>query len=131
MIANFENKESNITVSELFLEIYRNFNVSNQIDKMKIITKEELYLLLDACIDRHDEDDSTVQLNFSPFVEEIKEILKIQSGEDADDKILKNLQDRISQTLIYELKTQSGEDLPDPYTKEEVRDLKLNKIFDK
>jgi hypothetical protein len=131
MIANFENKESNITVSELFLEIYRNFNVSNQIDKMKIITKEELYLLLDACIDRHDEDDSTVQLNFSPFVEEIKEILKIQSGEDADDKILKNLQDRISQTLICELKTQSGEDLPDPYTKEEVRDLKLNKIFDK
>jgi hypothetical protein len=131
MIANFENKESNITVSELFLEIYRNFNVSNQIDKMKIITKEELYLLLDACIDRHDEDDSTVQLNFSPFVEEIKEILKIQSGEDADDKVLKNLQDRISQTLICELKTQSGEDLPDPYTKEEVRDLKLNKIFDK
>jgi len=131
MIANFENKESNITVSELFLEIYRNFNVSNQIDKMNLLTKEELYLLLDACIDRHDEDDSTVQLNFSPFVEEIKEILKIQSGEDADDKVLKNLQDRISQTLICELKTQSGEDLPDPYTKEEVRDLKLNKIFDK
>ena len=131
MIANFENKESNITVSELFLEIYRNFNVSNQIDKMNLLTKEELYLLLDACIDRHDEDDSTVQLNFSPFVEEIKEILKIQSGEDADDKILKNLQDRISQTLICELKTQSGEDLPDPNTKEEVRDLKLNKIFDK
>ena len=131
MIANFENKEYSITVSELFLEIYRNFNVSNQIDKMKLITKEELYLLLDACIDRHDEDDSTVQLNFSPFVEEIKEILKIQSGEDADDKILKNLQDRISQTLICELKTKSGEYLPDPYTKEEVRDLKLNKIFDK
>jgi len=131
MIANFENKESNITVSELFLEIYRNFNVSNQIDKMNLLTKEELYLLLDACIDRHDEDDSTVQLNFSPFVEEIKEILKIQSGEDADDKVLKNLQDKISQTLICELKTQSGEDLPDPYTKEEVRDLKLNKIFDK
>ena len=131
MIANFENKESNITVSELFLEIYRNFNVSNQIDKMNLLTKEELYLLLDACIDRHDEDDVTVQLNFSPFVEEIKEILKIQSGEDADDKVLKNLQDRISQTLICELKTQSGEDLPDPYTKEEVRDLKLNKIFDK
>jgi len=131
MIANFENKESNITVSELFLEIYRNFNVSNQIDKMNLLTKEELYLLLDACIDRHDEDDSTVQLNFSPFVEEIKEILKIQSGEDADDKVLKKLQDRISQTLICELKTQIGEDLPDPYTKEEVRDLKLNKIFDK
>ena len=131
MIANFENKESSITVSELFLEIYRNFNVSNQIDKMKLITKEELYLLLDACIDRHDEDDVTVQLNFSPFVEEIKEILKIHSGEDADDKVLKNLQDKISKTLICELKTQSGEDLPDPYTKEEVRDLKLNKIFDK
>ena len=131
MIANFENKEYSITVSDLFLEIYRNFNVSNQIDKMKLITKEELYLLLDACIDRHDEDDVTVQLNFSPFVEEIKKILKIHSGEDADDKVLKNLQDKISQTLICELKTQSGEDLPDPYTKEEVRDLKLNKIFDK
>lgn len=130
MIANFENKEYSITVSELFLEIYRNFNVSNQIDKMKLITKEELYLLLDACIDRHDEDDVTVQLNFSPFVEEIKEILKIHSGEDTDDKVLKNLQE-ISQALICELKTQSGEDLPDPYTKEEVRDLKLNKIFDK
>ena len=130
MIANFENKESNITVSELFLEIYRNFNVSNQIDKMNLLTKEELYLLLDACIDRHDEDDITVQLNFSQFVDEIKEILKIHSGE-PDDKILKNLQDRISQTLVCELKTQTGEDLPEPYTKEEVRDLKINKIFDK
>ena len=130
MIANFENKESDITVSELFLEIYRNFNVSNQIDKMNLLTNVELYLLLVACIDRHDEDDITVQLNFSQFVDEIKEILKIHSGE-PDDKILKNLQDRISQTLVCELKTQTGEDLPEPYTKEEVRDLKINKIFDK
>ena len=98
---------------------------------MRLITKEELYLLLDTCIDRHDEDDITVQLNFSQFVDEIKEILKIHSGDEPDDKILKNLQDRISQTLVCELKTQTGEDLPEPYTKEEVRDLKINKIFDK
>ena len=33
MTTGFENKEFDITISELFLDIYRNFNVSNQIDK--------------------------------------------------------------------------------------------------
>jgi hypothetical protein len=130
MITNFE-KNPTIKVSELFLDIYRNFNVSSQVDKMKLISEEELYLLLDVCIDRHDEDDIAVQSNFSPFIGEIQDILKIQSGEESSNIVLKNLQDRISKTLVCELKTESGEDLPDPYTKEEVRDLKLNKIFDK
>ena len=38
---------------------------------------DQLYLLLDSCIDLHDEDDTTVTLNFSPFYNELKEILKM------------------------------------------------------
>lgn len=118
-------EKDTITISENFLEIYRNFNVSDQRDNMSKLSKEELYLLLDTCVDSHDEDDPMVCLNFSPYSVELKEILKIQSG------VLKNLQEktdfRLSSTRVLE----NGDKLPNPYTREEVRDLKLNKIFDK
>lgn len=115
-------EKDTIKVSQKFIEIYRNFNVSDQREKMNELSKEELYLLLDSCIDLHDEDDTTVTLNFSPFYNELKEILKIQSGEEVDNTDYRLSSDRVSE---------SGEKLPSIYTRDEVRDLKLNKIFDK
>ena len=44
---------------------------------------------------------------------------------------LQNVTEYVTEFIRDLAKTQIGEDLPDPYTKEEVRDLKLNKIFDK
>lgn len=119
-------EKDKLTVSQLFVEIYRNFNVSDQIENMKKLSKDELYYLLDTCIDSHDEDDLTVCQNFSPFVVEIENILEIHNGltENTDLNIIK---ERIHDNRV----TETGVPLPKIYTKDEVRDLKLNKIFDK
>jgi len=124
-------EKDTITISEKFLEIYRNFNVSDQRDKMKQLSKEELYLLLDTCVDEHDEDDPTVTLNFSSYSTELNEILKIQSGDDVDNQVLKNLQEKTDFRLSSTRVLKNGDKLPATYTRDEVRDLKLNKIFDK
>ena len=124
-------EKDTIKVSQKFIEIYRNFNVSDQREKMNELSKKELYLLLDSCIDLHDEDDTTVTLNFSPFYNELKEILKIQSGEEVDNDILSKLQKDTDYRLSSDRVSESGGKLPSIYTRDEVRDLKLNKIFDK
>ncbi len=119
-----------IKVSHNFIEIYRNFNVSDQREKMNELSKAELYLLLDSCIDNHDDEDSTVQLNFSPFMNELKEILNLQSGE-VSNPILEDLQNKAGLKISNIRISENGDNLPDPYTREQVRDLKINKIFDK
>ncbi len=124
-------EKDTIKVSQKFIEIYRNFNVSDQREKMSELSKKELYLLLDSCVDNHDEDDSTVALNFSPYSVELKEILKIQSGDEVDNTILKELQKETDFRLSSDRVSESGDKLPSTYTREQVRDLKLNKIFDK
>ena len=121
-------EKDEIKVSQLFVDIYRNFNVSDQRERMKELSKSELYFLLETCIDAHDEDDLTVCQNFSPFVDEIKNILNIHNGslstEDIDLKIFK-------EGIYNKIVTETSQTLPKVYTKDEVRDLKLNKIFDK
>lgn len=124
-------EKDTIIVSEKFLEIYRYFNVSDQRDNMEKLSKEELYLLLDTCVDEHDEDDPTVILNFSPYSTELNEILKIQSGYDVDNEVVKNLQKITNLRLSFTRVLKNGGKLPNTYTRDEVRDLKLNKIFDK
>ena len=119
-----------IKVSHNFIEIYRNFNVSDQREKMNELSKAELYLLLDSCIDNHDDEDSTVQLNFSPFMNELKEILNLQSGE-VSNSILEDLQNKAGLKISNIRISENGDNLPEPYTREQVRDLKINKIFDK
>lgn len=121
-------EKDTITISEKFLEIYRNFNVSDQRDNMKQLSKEELYLLLDTCVDSHDEDDLMVCLNFSTYSNELKEILRIQSGDDIDNQIIKNLQEKTDNRLSSTRVLENGNLLPNPYTREEVRDLKLNEL---
>jgi hypothetical protein len=48
-----ENLKKKIVVTDLFVEIYENFNVSSQIDKMMKLSDRELYLLLTLCLDKH------------------------------------------------------------------------------
>jgi len=118
-------------VSQLFVDIFHYFNVYDQRDRMKNLSREELYLLLDTCIDSHDEDDLTVCQNFSPYMSELKQILEIQNGSEPTDSDLKELIKLTDPILNSEKITESGDYLPEVFTKEEVRELKLNKIFDK
>jgi len=60
-----------IIVSDLFKDIFKNFNVSDQESKIKQLDINELYYLLICCFDKHDEDDAIVLNNFSKFSKEI------------------------------------------------------------
>lgn len=115
-----------IEVSELFLDIFRLFNVSDQRVRMKQLEKKELYYLLICAMDNHNEDDPIVIVNFSDFELEINEILEFQESEKTDNQylleLIKETEDSwISTTILT---------LPTPYTREEVRDLKLGGILD-
>jgi hypothetical protein len=110
-----EEKDNKIVVSNEFVDIYRNFNVGNQVHKMNSLTKRELYLLLTLCLDKHSDENSTVSSNFTDFKEQCLEIFDVQ-----DEKTTEN------QTLLDLIK-ESGK-LPDHYTKEEIRDIRIGII---
>ena len=59
------------------------------------------------------------------------QISGIQNGYEPTDSDLKELIKLTDPVLITEKITESGEYLPEVFTKLEVRELKLNKIFDK
>lgn len=116
-----------ITVSENFKNAYKNFNVFNVAEKISNLSKKELYLLLICCIDNHDSDDSTVMENYSNYEVEIAEILDLQdSKKTLNNFLLELIFDTESITIDSHVVK-----LPKIYTKEEVRELKLNKILDK
>ena len=66
-----------MNVSELFLDIFRLFNVSDQRGRMKQLTKKELYFLLISAMDNHNEDNPVVIINLSDFELEIKDKLRL------------------------------------------------------
>ena len=122
--------ENKITVSKEFVDIYKNFNVSSQVDEMKKLSQRELYLLLSFCLDMHDVDIATVKFNFQPFETEVMEIFDIQDDKETKNEILLQLISETNDKYIEtsELVCQDGNKLPEPYTKEEVRDLKISII---
>lgn len=119
-----------IIVSDLFKEAFKMFNVSNQEDKIRMLNINELYYLLLCCFDRHDEDDPTVMDNFAKFPNEVNRIHEYYSSE-IDDDILDYLNKLTTDGEIYfqKIKT-TNTDLPEVYTREEVRNLKLSGILE-
>jgi hypothetical protein len=123
-----EAKENKITVSDLFKEIYINFNVSNQLENMKRLERRELYLLLTYALDKHSDEDSVVLKNFQPFKDEVMEIYDIQDDKDATNEILLALIEETGDKYIEtdDLVDSEGEKLRNPYSKEEARDAKID-----
>ena len=119
-----------LKVSNEFVDIYTNFNVVTQVEKMKQLTKRELYLLLTVCLDKFSDEDPVVKHNLLPFKEEIMNIFDVQDDKDATDPILIDLitesGDKYIETdnIVYS----NDQKLPDPLTKDEVRDAKINII---
>lgn len=123
-----ENKK--IKVSDEFIELYRNFNVYEQSEKIKSLNKKDLYLLLTLCLDKHSDEDPVVVNNFLPFREECMKIFDVQDDKGTDDLSLKEL---IKETGDEYIDTDtivgsSGSKLPEPYTKQEARDIKIQKL---
>ena len=127
---NTDQSTRNINVSKDFVDIYTNFNVITQVEKMKQLTKRELYLLLTVCLDKFSDEDPVVKYNLLPFKEEIMSIFDIQDDKDATDPILIDLitesGDKYIETdyIVYN----DDQKLPDTLTKDQVRDAKINII---
>jgi hypothetical protein len=127
---NNDQSTKNINVSNEFVDIYTNFNVVTQVEKMKQLTKRELYLLLTVCLDKFSDEDPVVKHNLLPFKEEIMNIFDVQDDKEATDTILIDLitesGDKYIETdyIVYN----DDQKLPDPLTKDQVRDAKINII---
>ncbi len=119
-----------IKVSPLFIEIYQNFNVIEQTEKMKSLTKKELYLLLTVCLDKFSDTDKTVKQNFLPFKKEVMDIFDVQDDKDTTIVELLELIEETGDKYIEtdHIQDESGNLLPDPLTKEEVRDKRIDII---
>ena len=130
MYDNESTKENQIHVSNEFVDIYTNFNVVTQVEKMKQLTKRELYLLLTVCLDKFSDEDPVVKHNLLPFKEEIMSIFDVQDDKEATDSVLIDLitesGDKYIETdyIVYN----DDQKLPEPLTKDQVRDAKINII---
>lgn len=122
--------QKTITVSEQFLEIYNNFNVTDKVSEMKALGRKELYLLLTLCWDVFDEGDPVVIHNFLPFKQECIEIFKLQDTGKTEVTELLELVDETGDEYIETdiIRDSYGIKLPPAKTKEEIRDAKLNLI---
>ena len=124
--------EKKIEVSDNFVEIYKNFNVSSQSDKMGNLSKKELYLLLILCVDKHSDEDPVCINNYKNYSKELTLISSLQDGEEVNDDIIKQLCDETDDKTINVdiLVDSSGNKLPDPMKKNEVRDAKIHNVLD-
>lgn len=128
-----EDVNPKVVVSDEFIELYRKFNVVDQterISKLKEENPKEFYLLLMKALDSHSDEDKSTQLNFLPFEKEVMEIYDMQDDKEVTNETLKELSKITCDKYIDTecLVDSLGDKLPEPYTKAEVRDLKINII---
>lgn len=120
----------NVTVSDLFVKIYENFNVVDQVENMNNLSDEELYLLLVYVLDRHSDEDPVVVHNLQTFKEKVMEIYELQDDKETTNTILLELVEKTGDKYIETdyIVDGSGNKLKDPLTKEEVREAKIDII---
>ena len=125
---NEETKQ--LKVSNEFVDIFKNFNVINKVEEIKSLSKKELYLLLTLCLDKHDDGQPTVVYNFQPFREQVMELFEIQDDKETLNPVLQELIEESGDKYIEtdNIVDVDGNKLPEPLTKEEVRDAKINII---
>lgn len=125
-----EKEEVKLIVSDEFLEIYKNFIVCDQIEKIKSLSDRERYLLLILCLDKHDDENVIALHNYKPFKEEIKEIYSLQDNKETDNQVILDLIKETDHKHIESdcIRDKNGNKVPDPFTKDEVRDKKIDII---
>lgn len=120
-----------LKVSNEFVDIFKNFNVINKVEEMKRLSKKELYLLLTLCLDKHNDEQPTVIYNFQPFRNQVMELFEIQDDKETLNPILQELIKKSGDKYIEtdNIVDNDGNKLPEPLTKEEVRDAKIIAMF--
>lgn len=117
-------------VSEKFANIFKYFNVYDKIDMIKSLDNLELLLLLNLCVEKHDLDDPIVISNFKPFDEELHKLYVIRKdifSQVGENELINKL---IDYEYYYKLDNNVC-DMPKIFSKNEVREIRLNNIFDK
>ena len=122
--------DKKIVVSDLFVDIYTNFNVCSQVEKMNTLTKKELYLLIILALDKHDDNDPVVLHNFLTFESIGDDIFDLQEDKEIVNGDLKLLIEETGDKYISTKNVidSKGKALPEPLSKVEVRDAKINII---
>lgn len=124
-------KKKTTPVSDLFIQIYKNFNVMSQIDNIKELSKRELYLLITLAIDKFSDSDPVAKHNLLPFKDEAMEIYEINDDVNTKNPVLISLIDETGDKYIETdyIVDKRGDQLSEPLTKDEVRDVKINNIM--
>lgn len=131
----------NKKVSDLFIDIYQNFNVVSQIEKMNQLSRKELLLLLILSIDSHNDEDVIVMKNYENFADELQIIH--DSLPDSFDENFKatdiDILELAKETGDNFIKVQNlvdskGNILPSPLSSEEAtakrREIGIQQIFE-
>ena len=119
------------TITDEIKNIFINFNVSNQTEEMKKLNEKELYILLNACIESHSDQDPQVLQNFHSQIENVNNLRDLFDTGSSDNETLRELLKQYGPYLGIPLQDKDGNDLPQPLTRNEVRELKLNNILEK
>jgi hypothetical protein len=126
-------KIKKVVVSDLFMDCYKHFNVYSQVERMNELSERELYLLLILCLDKHDDENTVVKHNFIPFEKQIMEIFDIQDDKEVTNTVLLDLVKETGDTYIETENIVDGSNnkVGDVFTKEEVRDIRIDLIDEK
>jgi hypothetical protein len=126
-----------IQVSDLFVEIYKKFNIVDQSSHMPYLSKKELFLLVLTTISTFDEDDKFLQRNYKPLEDELIEINNFLDLSDEDKKNHKNYEilSEISEIYPDDIVDLNGDPLPEILTSEQAiierRQLGISEILNK
>jgi hypothetical protein len=100
---------------------------------MNELSERELYLLLILCLDKHDDENTVVKHNFIPFEKQIMEIFDVQDDKEVTNQVLLELVKETGDTYIETENIVDGSNnkVGDVFTKEEVRDIRIDLIDEK
>ena len=121
-----------IVVSDLFVDIYTNFNVCSQVERMKTLSKKELYLLILVVLDKNTdetlENDPVIQHNLLPFEEYSDDIYNLSDDKDVVTELAELVEETGQYVKTTNIVDSNGNQLREPLNKAEVRDAKINII---
>ena len=112
-------------LNEKLKHCYLYFNVYDLKEKINTLTEKERYLITLLATENHNPDDNNTNINFSYLENEIKDFLHYFETYEIRKNVIKELindLDKYLNTTIIEL--------PKLYTKEEIREIKLKKLFE-
>jgi hypothetical protein len=121
-------------VSKEFVDIYGKFNVVDQTEKMKELSRSELLLLLTLAVDAFEVGNPYATHNLTPYKAELQLLFDSQGDKKIEDDDILDLVEKTGEKIVTDgLLDQDGNKLPTPLTDEEAtvlrRELGIDSII--